>query len=428
MNIWQERASNLSFLSLCFLSCFPLLGMKVTVVAIITFTALSFLSALLSWNRFAGTKNWYSLVLFLIPFFLILLRTVVTDRSDESKFYLEVSLSLLAFPASFFLYNIGRPAHSIKIPLWLFTLSTLTVVISGLSAAFSKILEHLGPDKFWKTTAQMLHDPSLPYHIRTIFEESVGIHPTHASIFIGIGIVVISSMLISNFRNYSYRFTALLTIIAIILTVMLAILASRTPFIATAIAVMVFAFLNFKRKILVFYVVAGLAVLTATLAVTVPSFTARFSEISLSNSGIPDANEENSFNLRSGIYQCSIDIIRENWLWGVGPGNIQKHLNDCYDTISPEVYHGKNYNTHNQFFDYWIGLGLAGPAALLLVFGYFIISCYRSKNFLGVSVAILFFIAMLTENLLTRQNGVVVFCLFIGLLFTNNRPVLSGKQ
>lgn len=263
----------------------------------------------------------------------------------------------------------------------------------------------------------MLNDPSLPYHIRTIFEESVGIHPTHASVFIGISILIVASMLISNFQSYSNAVRFSFITVASVLVMMLAILASRTPFIATGVAVMIFAFLNFKRKVLALYVVAGLALLTATLALTVPSFTARFSEISFSNAGIPDENEENSFNLRSGIYQCSLDIISKHWMWGVGPGNIQTHLNDCYDKISPEVYHGKNYNTHNQFLDYWLGLGIAGPLSLMLVFIFFIIKSYRSKNFLALSVAVLFLIAMLTENLLTRQNGVVVFCLFMGLLF-----------
>lgn len=417
MNTWQERTSNLSFLSLCFLSCFPVLGMKTTVVAIIAFAAISFFSALFSWNRVSEPKNWQSLAIFLTPFLLILFRTVVTDPSDESRFYLEVSMSLLAFPATFFMYNIGRPRHSFKIPLLLFSVSTLIISTKGLVSAASRILKHLGPDQFWKSTSEMLSDPSLPYHIRTIFEESVGIHPTHASIFIGISILIVASRLISHFRAYSLTVRFTLILMASLLVMMLAILASRTPFIATAIAVMIFAFLNFKRKILVLYIVAGLAILTVFLAISVPSFTARFSEISISNAGIPDENEENSFNLRSGIYQCSLNIISDHWIWGVGPGNIQKHLNGCYDKISPEVYHGKNYNTHNQFLDYWIGLGIAGPVALMVFFIYFSVVSYRNKNFLAVSFAALFFIAMLTENLLTRQNGVVVFCFFMGLLF-----------
>jgi O-antigen ligase len=421
MNIWQERISNISFLSLCFLSCFPLLGMKVTVIAIIAFAVMSFLSAMISWNNKIVRENYPSLIIFLIPFLLIFFRTMVTDGSDDARFYLEVSSSLFAFPATFFLYHIGRPRHSVKVPLMLFTGSTLIVVSVGLMSAGSRILSHLGPDKFWKSTSQMLNDPSLPYHIRTLFEERVGIHPTHASVFIGISIVIAVSYLIRNFYSGTTMNRVLLISMASVLVMMLAVLASRTPFIATGMAVLTFAFLHFRRKVLVLYVIAGLILLTGALALTVPSFTARFSEISFSNAGVPGENEENSFNLRSGIYKCSTEIISNHWLWGVGPGNIQNHLNECYDQISPEVYHGKNYNTHNQFLDYWIGLGVLGPLALMLVFAYFIITGYRNKNHLAVSLAILFLIAMLTENLLTRQNGVVVFCFFLGLMFRNHK-------
>ncbi len=428
MNTWQARASNISFLSLCFLSCFPLLGMKITVVAIIAFMAISIIAGTQNRSQIFAGNRLKEFFILLLPFLLIFTRTWVLDRSDGSLFYLEVSLSLVAFPIAFLLFNVSENDKLRSVACSLFAISSILMVLFGLSKAGLHILGQFGSDKTWQSYSQMFSDAAFPYQVRTVFEETVSVHPTHASVFMGISILVIISSLIRNYGSNSRGLIALQISALVLSVVMLAVLASRTPFIATMISAILLSFLHFRKKIYGLYVLGSVLVISVLLALLVPSFSERFREISIQNVQIPTQTNENSFNLRTGIYKCSMKTVLETPWWGLGPGNVQKKLNECYDNISREVYHGKNYNTHNQFLDYWAGLGIAGPVSLLLLMGWYAYINFRTRNHLALSIGLLFFISMLTENLLTRQNGVVPFAFFIGMFFYSglksetNRP------
>jgi O-antigen ligase len=159
----------------------------------------------------------------------------------------------------------------------------------------------------------------------------------------------------------------------------------------------------------------SIALASIVFFLTVPSFSARFKEVSINNTKLPDKKSEDSFNLRTGIFKCGTGIVKENWLLGIGPGNISAELNACYDSIAPDVYKDKNFNTHNQFIDYWAGLGVLGPLLLIALLGICAFSFWQTKNWIGLCTVLLFTGAMQTENLLVRQNGIVAFCYFIGI-------------
>jgi O-antigen ligase len=136
---------------------------------------------------------------------------------------------------------------------------------------------------------------------------------------------------------------------------------------------------------------------------------------------LPDEVTQNSFNIRTGIYKCSFEIIKENWVVGVGPGNLQLELNQCYDKISKAVYEVLDYNTHNQYLDYWASMGFLAPALLLLLFAWVLYHNYLQKNWLAIAICSLFIITFFTENVLLRQNGVVIFSLFMSLFGFNSQ-------
>jgi O-antigen ligase len=303
----------------------------------------------------------------------------------------------------------------------MFILSTAAIILFGEIQAALQLAADCGPGKFWPNRAAVFSDPAFTYHFRTKFEEHTSLHPTYASIFLGISILLILDYFLKSFNQKAIRSRALILAVIILFVFLQSLLASRTPFIATMLCSVVLIFIYLKRKIYALYVLGALIVLSVLLTFMIPSFSSRFREISFSNTSVPSATNENSFNIRVGIYQCSRDIISENWLWGVGPGNVQDKLNDCYSGISKEVYDQKNYNTHNQFMDYWAGLGILGPVSLIIILLYTSIRNYRIKNPLALCISLLFIIAMMTENLLSRQNGIVCFAYFTSLYFFSPR-------
>ena len=187
-------------------------------------------------------------------------------------------------------------------------------------------------------------------------------------------------------------------------------------------------FIKLKRKIYALYAVLAAIMLATILFFTVPSFSARFSQISINNTSLPaDGGTSDSFNVRTGILHCTTELIKKNWLIGVGPGQTQKLLDDCYMSIAPETYKDEHFNTHNQFLSYWAGMGILG--LLTLVYLLFSISYIGliNKNILPLIFCLFISLCFMTENIMVRQQGIVVVAFFLSLFYFTEYYTKSDK-
>lgn len=382
--------------SLYLLSCFPLIGMKATVWAIAVFV----LVALATGNYKGLLKSDKAAVLLSSGLFLlILLRCLIPNHNPESLSYVEVSVSLLLIPIAFHLKSGAFTERETSLAGWIFISSTLLAFAFGMGYSLYQVSQ-----------MQIESQDLLSFHIRTFFENAVRYHPTYASVLLGATMLKLLQNLLERKNN-----PGLIGVLMVFAGILLALLASRTP-IAATLGCMVLLVAFYTKSILKAGVM--LAVITASAFVffqTVPSFSARFKEVSVENTKLPEKNSEDSFNLRTGIFHCSMGIIKQHWIWGIGPGQVKSVLNDCYNDIAPDVYKNKNFNTHNQFMDYWAGLGIIGPIMLLLLFLFSMLTLWKRGDWTGFCILLLFLGAMQTENLLTRQNGIVAFCYLLAL-------------
>lgn len=382
--------------ALYLLSCFPLIGMKTTVWAIGLFVFV----ALITGNYKGFFKNDKSTILLTSGLFLfILLRCLFPNQNPESLSYIEVSVSLLLIPMAFKLKSGAFSTRETSMAEWLFIASTLIAFAFGMSYSLVQVSQ-----------MQIESQDLLSFHIRTFFENAVRFHPTYASVLLGATMLKLLQKLLER-KNNPWLIGSLMVFAGIIL----ALLASRTPIAATLACMVLMVALHTKSVVKSGIMVAVIAASAVLFFQTVPSFSARFKEVSVENTKLPDKKSEDSFNLRTGIFHCGLGIIKAHWIWGVGPGQVKSLLNDCYNDIAPDVYKNKNFNTHNQFMDYWAGLGIIGPAMLLLLFVLSILTLWKRSDWTGVCILLLFIGAMQTENLLTRQNGIVAFCYLLAL-------------
>ena len=382
--------------SIYLLSCFPLIGMKATVWAIAVFV----LVALATGNYKGLLKSDKAAVLLSSGLFLlILLRCLIPNHNPESLSYVEVSVSLLLIPIAFHLKSGAFTERETSLAGWIFISSTLLAFAFGMGYSLYQVSQ-----------MQIESQDLLSFHIRTFFENAVRYHPTYASVLLGATMLKLLQNLLERKHN-----PWLIGVLMVFAGILLALLASRTP-IAATLGCMVLLVAFYTKSILKAGVM--LAVIAASAFVffqTVPSFSARFKEVSVENTKLPEKNSEDSFNLRTGIFHCSMGIIKQHWIWGIGPGQVKSVLNDCYNDIAPDVYKNKNFNTHNQFMDYWAGLGIIGPIMLLLLFLFSMLTLWKRGDWTGFCILLLFLGAMQTENLLTRQNGIVAFCYLLAL-------------
>ncbi|HYF31102.1 MAG TPA: O-antigen ligase family protein [Chitinophagaceae bacterium] len=141
--------------------------------------------------------------------------------------------------------------------------------------------------------------------------------------------------------------------------------------------------------------------------------------------------------LRFAIWNCSMDIVREHPLTGVGTGDVQDSLQAAYDRR--QFYFASRYNTynaHNQFIQETLSYGIAGfmvfSACLLIpLFAYF-----RSLRGSGAASGrqlyclflVSFFIICITESILEISKGIVFYSFFNSIFaFVLTQPTTKSS-
>ena len=157
------------------------------------------------------------------------------------------------------------------------------------------------------------------------------------------------------------------------------------------------------------------------LVFSIPSSKKRIDEIWNAKLILPNESQKSEeVNFRYGIYHCVSFVLKENWIMGVGPGNVQKKLDNCYAGYTYKNYDDYTkieYNSHNQYLDIWLKYGIFG----LVLFFVFLLWGIKNMNlYYGIFIFIIM-AAMLTENIFDRQIGVVFFTFFNTLFFINRK-------
>jgi O-antigen ligase len=129
----------------------------------------------------------------------------------------------------------------------------------------------------------------------------------------------------------------------------------------------------------------------------------------------------NSTTGRMEIWKESFEVLRSNWLLGTGTGDIKDELVKTYMSHDFKYGYEKQLNTHNEYLQIWVSIGLIGLILILLVH---IIPLLQFKNYPDLIFPL--FIAVcalnaLTEATLETQRGVLFFAFFFSLMALNSK-------
>jgi O-antigen ligase len=254
------------------------------------------------------------------------------------------------------------------------------------------------------------------------------VHPTYFSIYL---IFSLYTLIYFWFEKHGLnslikRLGASISIIIFLTTLFL--LISRLPLISfclTILAGVLYAFYRRQRLLI------GLASISLALCLifgilwNIPSIRYRFQETIQAQYAPPTGLNTTSTNLRVAFLHCSKEVLSQFWLFGVGTGDVQDHLNSCYQSNGySEVLYTDRYNAHNQYIQTWLGLGIPGLTSLLTVLFFSFSHAFKNDNYLHTSFLILFVFCFLTESILESNKGIVFFVL-VNVLLTKltNRDI-----
>lgn len=409
------------FLLLAAVCFFPVLRFNIISILIILFSlGSSFLFFLQKekWNGFF-TKHFF---LNTILFFLLLVSLIYSWNIELGLKKLQQVLSLLVLPFIIFFFVTKMDFKRVRILLSIFTIACILLTLYIYSQVISNdaFIAILNNDiKFWNNPfREVLYD--LNY---------VELHPTYYSLWIYFSALFLIE---DTFRQKKTYKVVLKTILVIFLISTALLFSSRGPLIGFFLAFIIILLSHIRtlKKKLFF-----LALVFTVLSVTISQMSflkSRFiDEFTAQEFRPPVGNAHTSTNIRVGIYTCVLQIFNDNKLIGVGIGDVQEELDECYQQFHTRVYEESNYNTHSSYFNILLATGIVGLIIFLTVFIYQFKLAFSSKNKLYLAFLILVAVAMLFENILIRMHGAVFFALFNSIFVKNlfvNESILNREK
>ncbi len=354
-------------------------------------------------------------LLFLLLYLVFGIAALGADNFSDALKLLETKLTLLVLPLI-----IGSITLSRKSFLLIFAAFVTGITI--LSAyGFARLLRD------YPTLAGLRS--TFPNNIiRDRFSDYTDLHPTYLSFF------AVTAILITCYLLYKYWGRAAiwqkLAGAAMLLYMLLLLLAlsSRMPQLALATTGICFGIgyvIRHKRYIIL---VAGaiMLVLFAMVLARTPIVAHRFMEIQETTLEPPRGIYHNSTNIRVGIMLCTMELLDQNWLLGLGTGNVQKNLNNCYQTNGySDVLYKDNYGPHNVYLDAWLTAGIPALTLHLAAFLLPLLLALRQNHLLYVAFLLVFILCSLTESLLSSNKGIVTYALFNSLFALR---LYTGKE
>jgi hypothetical protein len=118
---------------------------------------------------------------------------------------------------------------------------------------------------------------------------------------------------------------------------------------------------------------------------------------------------------RLEFWKASIGIIRQNWITGVGTGDMNLVFQAQYEKMHSKLSPDQRWRSHNQFLSVFIGFGVLGLIWFIVAIFYPPFMVRRQDDFFMVVFLIIATLSMFTEDTIESQTGVTFFALFYSL-------------
>lgn len=340
-------------------------------------------------------------------YFILILGLGYSENFKTGLKLLEKDLSFIIFP--FFLFPLYKWLSE-KIITYVLITFIAGICFSSALLFCIFIFQHFTSD----TTAD--------YFFREKAFEYVELHPTYLAMYACFGVFIILKLPLIQ-KKYVLKLITLL-----ILTSVIILSGARNPLVSFFTILFVFIFLRFKKVVhrIVFSITTILSMpLLLFFLLKIPVINSRFTEFEVGLTP-PLGIHYNSVNLRVAQILCAFEKGKQNWFFGTGTGDVQDQLNSCYKNHGwSSVLYLKNYNTHNQFIQTWLAVGIPGLILLTLLFLYPLLQAIKRKDFILISLILLFSFCSLTESMFEKNKGIVFYCFFVSLLYLRNKDLSS---
>lgn len=392
-NIILKSPSIISFICLLAIAFFMPLTDKPLGILIGIFALFSVFDGFL--NKSFKIYNWPIFILIILFFFIHLVSVAWSDNQNRAWFDVEVKLSLLIFPIAFVAQNPFLRRH-LKYILYSFVLGAIVSSLLMLTIAYFNY-QDIGSIAFYYTNISLFH-------------------PSYMAMYFIMAIAIIIKFMVNKKRSVAFITTSSFGIL--ILLRMIFLLQSKAGML-TIIAISIFLLIisviklrSLLLKIAITLLVASFSLIMVQKSSRLQAMISSVEEISESGS-----SDDSTTGVRFEIWKIAWNQIQNNWLIGVGAGDIKPVIFEDYEKHNIEVAMRKNLNIHNQYLETFLGQGIIGIALLLALFYFGFKEAAQRKDWMLSVFLLIIAISFAPESMLNTQAGVVFFAFFFNFLF-----------
>ncbi len=309
--------------------------------------------------------------------------------------------------------RIGKALLLLIVPILLYPLLKnldissfkLLLIIFGIAIIFGLSLNYL--------VAFFLNpDSETPVLYNQFTNGMGGIHPAYLSLFCAFSIF--------NFLEFfwtvaGWKYKSLTVLAIVYMFVSMLTISARMPLVAFFLGICIYSFWKLKntgsvkggRVIMLLFLLSALLAYLLVDQGQINLVVDRFFK-----------NVKYSMSTRLETWQCALDVYlnQSNWFFGLGSGNVQPNLNECYKHNFLTKQYFSQYNAHNEYLSILVRNGISGLASWIMVLIYGFYKSIRKNNVIGFMFLFLFAFGILTEVYLNRIIGVLFFAVFYTIL------------
>ena len=344
------------------------------------------------------------LIGFVLFYLLHLIGVLFSSNRNEAWFDLEVKMSFFIFPFIIMVEWELIKKYKTQILLF-FVISVLLVMLIDWTIAIFNYIE--------------ISDIKVFYYEKL----SAFMHPSYFGMYINFSIIIIFTFV----QNGLLKKKWIWGIVILGSLVFLYFLSSRTDIIVGFLLGLIMLIVDTK-----YFPSKWMKMVFILIFVFFVVFTKneRFRQLDSHSLFVKEINLNtiSSVSTRVLLWDSALDIIKENFWFGVGTGDVKdrlsaQNLQNGYEKVS-----NIPFNTHNEYLEVFIKFGLLGFlifAALLFIPFYLAL---RNKDLLGFGFMLITTLNFLTESMLNRQAGVLFFMFFYSILIIDNTTKIITKH
>lgn len=341
-------------------------------------------------NKFAIT--------FILFYVIHIVGLIYTKNMKSGLFDLEVKMSLLIFP----LILSSKPLTKkvVQQVFIAFIVGLLYASLYMLSRSFSLF--------FLKGENTFFYQ-----------DFSVLVHSSYIAMYMNVAIVWLIFEIFKKDTTKKILKSYTSTLVILFFSSIIILLSSKsgilTLFVILVSAVIYYIFI--KKKYLIGLVVGSSIFLGLFLVYNfVPQVKLRVDNFVIAVTSKNNTKTLDSTSVRMLIWESSNQIIKNNFIIGVGTGDAKDALNKEYEKKGINNALKLNFNAHNEFYQVFISLGIIGFVLLLMHLFYPFIHSFKIKDyFYGIFLLIIIF-NFFSESMLETKAGVMFFAFFNSLL------------